>query len=827
MTAFFNRVADTARSESGQGQRLRLIGAVLILLIVPLLYLGSMATGLVVGDPTEYTFVANVLGIAHPPGYAFLTLLGHVYQKLIPFGGYPWRMHLVSVTAATVAVFCVFGIVRTIGELVRPNRYVLISALFGATTVGTAANFWQHAIHANPHIITALFLVVNLYALTKWFAAERSERRNNGWLYLFCLSVGFGVTHHPLTVFALVACVLFVLWIRPKIIFDWRTLLKGTAFVLLGLAVWLYFPLRAPALVGTQFPGDMNTLDGFLNLALARGLRVNLFHFGLADQLNRLTVFWTLLRLQYALPVIFLSVLGWFWLIFVNHRGHGEHREESNRISSVSSVLSVVSISLKPLAFLYGGAFLLNYVFVINTVQDVMAYLLGPFLIVGMLSGVGLFGLLYWMQTRLRVKRRAGLLFGLLIAALFLLGPMLQIARNGSLVSLRDYSEGDDYVAAVFDYFDGQGEGAVLLNDWERMTPLYYTQLVEGQWPDERDIRPIFVSSAKPWIDHVYENLPGGPVYLNGYRSEIPAAGFRLRPRGPFYQVVEPGDTAIPPELTLVSAAIDDFELVAFALPETTVQAGDYVPLTLALRTPTGTENYYVPVLHVGDIVMPFTTDSHLTTNLYEPGEVIVERFDFALPHNLAPGTYPVTVRVQQLIEDVDTGIDVFLGELTVTANPDAPRVDGLLANFRQRVGLAGATARDGFERRTAPWAEPIYAAPGDVIDLTLEWKSLAPTEESYTIFVHLIDLANRPILSLDYTPLGGATPTHLWFPKWLPGQQMLDPYRMELPPDLPPGQYLIEVGLYEMTGRRRLLMSDANGNHIGDRTILGSVIVE
>lgn len=817
MTAFFNSAVETARAETVQGQRLRLIGAVLLLLIVPLLYLGSMATGLVIGDPTEYTFVANVLGIAHPPGYAFLTLLGHLYQKLIPFGDFPWRMHLVGMTAATVAVFCVFGSVRTIGELVRPTRYALLSALFGAIAVGTAVDFWQHAIHANPHIITAMFLAVNLYALTKWFAAERRDRRNNGWLYLFCLSVGFGVTHHPLTVFALLACVLFVLWIRPRIILDWRTLLKGTAFVLLGLAVWLYFPLRAPALVGTQFPSDMNTLDGFLNLALARGLRVNLFHFGLADQLNRLTVFWTLLRLQYALPLIFLAVLGFIWLIFVN------------RTAQKTGLLAETRFlgSLKPLAFLYGGAFLLNYVFVINTVQDVMAYLLGPFLIVGMLSGVGLFGLLFWMQTRLRVTRRAGLIYGLLIVALFLLGPMLQIARNGSLVSLRDYSEGDDHVAAVFAYFDGKDEGAVLLNDWERMTPLYYTQLVEGRWPDEGDVRPIFVSSAKPWIDHVYENLPGGPVYLNGYRPEIPAAGFRLRPRGPFYQIVEPGDASIPPELTSVEAGIDDFEIVAFDLPAADVKAGDYVPLTLALRSPAGTDNYYVPELHVGGMVMPFTTDSHLTTDLYQPDEVIVERFDFALPHNLAPGTYPVTLRVQQLVADVDSGIDVPLGELTVAANPDAPRTDGLLANFRQRIGLAGATARDGFDRRTAPWQEPIYAAPGDVIDLTLEWKSLASAEESYTIFVHLIDLANRPILSLDYTPLGGATPTHLWFPKWLPGQQMLDPYRMELPADLPPGHYLIEVGLYEMTGRRRLIMSDANGNHIGDRYILGSVIVE
>jgi hypothetical protein len=65
---------------------------------------------------------------------------------------------------------------------------------------------------------------------------------------------------------------------------------------------------------------------------------------------------------------------------------------------------------------------------------------------------------------------------------------------------------------------------------------------------------------------------------------------------------------------------------------------------------------------------------------------------------------------------------------------------------------------------------------------------SLALAEESYTIFVHLNDLGHFPHVSLDYTPLGGATPTHLWFPKWLPGQRMLDPYRLEIPADLAPG---------------------------------------
>ncbi|MCP5093922.1 MAG: hypothetical protein GY943_00055, partial [Chloroflexi bacterium] len=121
----------------------------------------------------------------------------------------------------------------------------------------------------------------------------------------------------------------------------------------------------------------------------------------------------------------------------------------------------------------------------------------------------------------------------------------------------------------------------------------------------------------------------------------------------------------------------------------------------------------------------------------------------------------------------------------------------------------------------------PFIVQQGDILNVTLTWESLAIAEESYTIFVHLIDAGNAPHISLDYTPLGGAMPTHLWIPKWLPGQQMLDPYRMEITEAIQPGTYFIEVGLYEMIGTRRLHISDSGGNLVGDRFILGKVIVE
>ena len=787
------------------------------LLLIPVAYGLTLARTVVYGDPTEYTFVANILGIAHPPGYAFYTLLGKLFQTLVPIGTIPWRMHLLSAVAATIGALFVFGTVRAVarilfasatkaGDTPRFTQWALASAVFAALTVAFGVNYWQHAIHANPHIITAAFLSANLFFLTRWATGGTSGRR---WLYAFAFSAGLGITHHPLTVISLPAYLLFILIVQPRIWREWRVLLGAVAFGLLGLAVWLYFPLRSP--MGPAFgPSTMNTLNGFLDHVLARGLSESLPFIGAADVPARAVVFWSILRLQYALPVIFLALLGVAWPLF-------ERR--------MPPATKDVCPSWK-LIVLYVLVFLSNYAFVMSLrAQDIMAYILGMMLIVGLLAGIGLYGLLALTITRLRLPPAAPVL---LAAALFLLGPGLQLARNAPRASLRDYTAADDYVATVFERFDGTGEGATLLNDWEHMTPLWYAQFVENRRPDEADVTPILVSTARPWLESVFATLPGGPVYLSNYRREIVDAGFRLRPDGPFYQVVEPGDSGVPLTLTpLSSGAAEPVEIVAYDLPRRDVVAGDYVPLTLALRAPAGTTDYFVPVIQVGELTFPFTTDSHLTTPAWQPGEVIVERFDFALPHDLPDGIYPVSVGLKNLSADTEPVVSYQLGDLCVSGRSMPPSDDYLLANFRQRVGLASATARRGWERRSAVWDEPLTGHPGDTVHLLLRWKALARAEESYTVFVHLIDAANRPLVTLDYTPLGGSAPTHLWIPKWLPGQQYLDPYRLVLPGDLPPGTYYIEVGLYEMVGQRRLQMADTMGNLIGDRLILGAIVVQ
>ncbi|MCA9954423.1 MAG: hypothetical protein KC434_06870, partial [Anaerolineales bacterium] len=705
-------------------------------------------------------------------------------------------------------------------------------------------------------ILTATFFAGNLYFLTRWWASVRSKHAST-LLYAFALTAGLGITHHPLTVFGFPAYALFILsvwWQREigdwrleigntrlnlqslisnflkMVQHNWKTALKMVGFALLGLSVWLYFPIRSPMDPGFG-PTTMNTLNGFLDHVLARGLSDTLPYVSLADQPNRVRVFWSLLRLQFTWPVLLLAAFGLLWPIF------DKVTAIYNRLRQGDKMRLAHPVTLLPHhpVILYVLTFFSIYAFVISLrAQDSMAYLIGPFLIVGLFAGLGLLGLLV-IGTRMNADERGFNLSPRLrasaLAFFFIVGPIWQVWQNVSRVSLRDYDEGQQVIEAVEHWADEQEAGAVLLSDWEHMTPLWYERYVNNNWPDPAIVTPKLVAAGteNPWLTAVFENLAAGPVYLSNYRPG-PLAGtdFRLRPSGLFYQVVEPGDTSVPEEMTAVTAVADAIEMVAYDLPEHHVAAGEFVPLTLAMRVPVVIEDYYVPVLYVGDIRYEFTTDSHLITPRWWAGEVIVERFDFALPHDLASGVYPLRLNVKNLSQNEEIPLDVDLGPLSVTTQDNPPETDGLLANFRQRVGLVSASASANGEHATAPWeADQIISAQrGDVVNVTLEWAALAKAEESYTVFVHLIDGNNVPYVFLDYTPLGGSAPTHLWIPKWLPGQHYIDPYRLPIPADLAPGTYYIEVGLYEMVSGRRLHISDQDGNLNGDRYILGPVEV-
>jgi hypothetical protein len=166
---------------------------------------------------------------------------------------------------------------------------------------------------------------------------------------------------------------------------------------------------------------------------------------------------------------------------------------------------------------------------------------------------------------------------------------------------------------------------------------------------------------------------------------------------------------------------------------------------------------------------------------------------------------------------------------VTLSVEPAAIRppeaaLERARANISSRVALIEGRTSGRGQSATAPWVEPLTLHPGDTIQVWLTWRVLSQVDESYTVFVHLIDGTGRPWAQDDYTPMGGAFPTFLWIPRWIEGQAFSDPYRLDIPPETPPGDYLLEIGMYGMTSLRRAQHFDHDGNLAGDRHILGPV---
>jgi mannosyltransferase len=92
--------------------------------------------------------------------------------------------------------------------------------------------------------------------------------------------------------------------------------------------------------------------------------------------------------------------------------------------------------------------------------------------------------------------------------------------------------------------------------------------------------------------------------------------------------------------------------------------------------------------------------------------------------------------------------------------------------------------------------------------ELVLIWQALASMETDYTLFVHVLDADGQILVNADHLP---PRPTR----EWRPGQIVPDRVTLALLPDLPPGDYRIEVGLYDAgdPALTRLPLDDGSGD--------------
>ena len=105
---------------------------------------------------------------------------------------------------------------------------------------------------------------------------------------------------------------------------------------------------------------------------------------------------------------------------------------------------------------------------------------------------------------------------------------------------------------------------------------------------------------------------------------------------------------------------------------------------------------------------------------------------------------------------------------------------------------------------------------------VTLVWEVREPVGQDYKVFVHLVDRDGQLVAQRDSEPLNGLKPTT----SWAKGEAITDRLGLWLPPDLPPGEYQMLVGMYDPETLERLSVLDAAGEVTGDSIPLGSVTI-
>lgn len=130
-----------------------------------------------------------------------------------------------------------------------------------------------------------------------------------------------------------------------------------------------------------------------------------------------------------------------------------------------------------------------------------------------------------------------------------------------------------------------------------------------------------------------------------------------------------------------------------------------------------------------------------------------------------------------------------------------------LQVQFDNRITLLGYTVESN---------EP--ARRGENARLILTWRADQTIRDRYVAFVHLVDTQGHIWAQDDHEPANGWLRTD----RWNAGDITPDRFTLELPVDLPPGDYQMTAGFYTTTDQKNLTARDGAGQELGDAPVIG-----
>ena len=176
----------------------RLIGT-LVFLITCFVYIRTVAPTVTFWDTGEFIAASYILGVPHPPGAPFHTLLGRIFTLFVNPDNVAFSVNLISVLAgATTALLLYLCSVRLLTRWLRPDRMadriaILTGGAVAALSAAFSTSFWANATEAEVYALSMLFTVLAFYLALRWDGAPEDRYRDRLLIfivYLFFLGAG-------------------------------------------------------------------------------------------------------------------------------------------------------------------------------------------------------------------------------------------------------------------------------------------------------------------------------------------------------------------------------------------------------------------------------------------------------------------------------------------------------------------------------------------------------------------------------------------------------------------------------------------------------------